>query len=1434
MPILVGSQNVLQDLHDNLVNFGNQLNALDITFSSGGTITESIWKKTASNISPLFTTDKVSIGVESFIASEIFRVSGEANISTIRSANAYIDTARLRSTTYYTNLTSASLSASVNIVFPNKSGTVALLDDTQSLPNFLLVSTYTQTNANLALAVTNQHTHSNKAILDTYNQTNANITTSISYMHQHANKALLDAYSYTNTQIGNAVTNYHTHSNKALLDTYTQTEVDLASAVSLKHTHSNLSALNNLTQGIIDDSHTHANKPLLDSIINSGLGTLWLDDSGNYSTITETDPTVSAAIKAITPTQITNWDTSYTNTHTHSNKTFLDTLNDAGSSTQFLAGDGVYRTITAGIGGLDTQVVYNDGGVSAGDSTFTFDKSTKILSTNIITSSQYRVDSGTTYIDKDVSNNMTFTDAISGTVTLASILAGATNYWSPTTGGIYYANYISNHTNPTAELDITGHIIATDFDSAFLRYKNSNLLLGPNSGDNETGNNFLYIANSNTATPLIKGDFVNQALEFNADVYIKTIKRLCFDSSDTFLRKDTTTGDLIFSDLNTNSGNPVKLSELFNAGDYALKSDFTSYSAVTSITNANKTTWNKASVLVTSGVSTKFLAEDGVYYTVSGGGVTPTDNFAKWDSGSSFYRFYSSKVEAGGAASSGKFYLGTIDPTATNRLNYDGYFHSTAVNTNYVNINSVGNNGSISCIMNLSGYIGDNDTNIVSISREGSFTGNSDSAVFVIDDLAVPSGTDNYSTFYINTGSVTTYLKPKASITGDVAYLFDTVNTLTSSYRAQFLNNGINPINFEASGSINIPSGATYKINNINLSYLDVSAKPLQLVGQAFNPTNPVTFERDYQYNSYTVSTNITITKSLIDAVALNKVELTLIGDGVHTVTFSGILQDGSSVSFDNTLNSVNKVTLFYDGTDVYYSIPSSVELEEYLGLPSVSGYILSSTTAGVRSWIAPPTTSLVDDILDFNTDRYSPYTSKPSGLGFYTGTTNPDGTTRLNLNGDFWPTMVNISSGSNTGLYIQNVSSSGAGVLIQTRSGKPLEIDFAGNLTGNLTTNMFDISRISTGGSYNITGNIINITDNPTTSGTISGKILSATIGSTERISLNPRVVSTGSAVAYILDTNSSLTIGDKIISVRNNGSEVTSFDLSGINTGLIKGGQTTLTQNGSINGYHLALKSTSTDRTILFPNIIDGASSIAYLFDTHNNLTTSGAKLVSFKNQGVEKVYIDKDGKTIGLGGGQFGDNTNNSTFEADGTLMFNGNATVWDDIDFPIIIRTTGANIPTIATTQGNLTSPQWAVNDFAVCEKKEIPHGAKIGASTYQWHIHIETGGTNVDNRYIAFEIEWNWANKDAQFSTPATISSGDLLIPANTPANTHLSFNINSAFSLASQALGAHIKPRLKRVTSTGTAPTTNPFCEMLQIHFEMDTLGSRQITTKYK
>ena len=75
-----------------------------------------------------------------------------------------------------------------------------------------------------------------------------------------------------------------------------------------------------------------------------------------------------------------------------------------------------------------------------------------------------------------------------------------------------------------------------------------NIFIGYQAGYNETGSNKLYIANSNTATPLIYGEFDTPMLQFNGDIYFgaNTISG---------------TGDIYCNDLYT-SGSTVHIGDL--------------------------------------------------------------------------------------------------------------------------------------------------------------------------------------------------------------------------------------------------------------------------------------------------------------------------------------------------------------------------------------------------------------------------------------------------------------------------------------------------------------------------------------------------------------------------------------------------------------------------------------------------------------------------------------------------------------------------------------------------------------------------------------------------------------------------------------------------------------------------------------------------------
>ncbi len=168
-------------------------------------------------------------------------------------------------------------------------------------------------------------------------------------------------------------------------------------------------------------------------------------------------------------------------------------------------------------------------------------------------------------------------------------------------------------------------------------------------------------------------------------------------------------------------------------------------------------------------------------------------------------------------------------------------------------------------------------------------------------------------------------------------------------------------------------------------------------------------------------------------------------------------------------------------------------------------------------------------------------------------------------------------------------------------------------------------------------------------------------------------------------------------------------------------------------------------------------------------------------------------------------------------------------WVDIDFPILIRTVGANIPTLSTINGNLTMPQWQVNDFNVCESQEVIHGWKQGTPA-DWHLHLTTNGIDVTDRFVRFELEYGFVAVNGVWTFPPVVTTADLKIPANTPNRTMFIYDLASF--TPPNGTGGHVVARLKRVASVGAAPTGNPFIPMLQVHIQVDTTGSRTESAK--
>ena len=193
------------------------------------------------------------------------------------------------------------------------------------------------------------------------------------------------------------------------------------------------------------------------------------------------------------------------------------------------------------------------------------------------------------------------------------------------------------------------------------------------------------------------------------------------------------------------------------------------------------------------------------------------------------------------------------------------------------------------------------------------------------------------------------------------------------------------------------------------------------------------------------------------------------------------------------------------------------------------------------------------------------------------------------------------------------------------------------------------------------------------------------------------------------------------------------------------------------------------------------------------------------------------------------------NYSEFEADGTIVLHGDATVHDDWYFEIAPKTTGVGKPTLANFSGNVNQWQMAINDISELRPVELAHKWKE-ATEIEIHVHWGTNGVDGTNRGVKWEIDYSWANPLSVGATTAfagvTTDSAETQIPAATPDKTHMYTTVITV-TPAGGKIGAVLVMSLKRIASvTDPTPTSDPWVFMVGIHYMIDTVGSRTRTAK--
>ena len=225
--------------------------------------------------------------------------------------------------------------------------------------------------------------------------------------------------------------------------------------------------------------------------------------------------------------------------------------------------------------------------------------------------------------------------------------------------------------------------------------------------------------------------------------------------------------------------------------------------------------------------------------------------------------------------------------------------------------------------------------------------------------------------------------------------------------------------------------------------------------------------------------------------------------------------------------------------------------------------------------------------------------------------------------------------------------------------------------------------------------------------------------------------------------------------------------------------------------------------------------------------------------------QIYLANDGHT-GFGTdspaasidnrGTFrsGTTANYSEFEADGTLKFNGTATVWDDLRTPVNnLKVPASKNPEWGAFNGGqaLYFSDQAVegNQEEVYFTLQMPHSWKAGSTKLGPHIHVSTTGA-ANGDAMRWGFVYSWANIGSTFPAGTTSYVTDSGFGGSGGDHRFVAFpNISGAGKTISSILQCRL---FRASASTEDTSAGDGILLEFDMHYEIDTVGSRATTVK--
>lgn len=194
--------------------------------------------------------------------------------------------------------------------------------------------------------------------------------------------------------------------------------------------------------------------------------------------------------------------------------------------------------------------------------------------------------------------------------------------------------------------------------------------------------------------------------------------------------------------------------------------------------------------------------------------------------------------------------------------------------------------------------------------------------------------------------------------------------------------------------------------------------------------------------------------------------------------------------------------------------------------------------------------------------------------------------------------------------------------------------------------------------------------------------------------------------------------------------------------------------------------------------------------------------------------------------------GTGANFTEFEADGTMVANGDAITWDDSQAAVTYMRVGGTALTLDVLDGGIYQYRFDKND-EIHSQIQLSHRYKVG-TPIQLHIHLVNKAAVGATGYNAgISVEYMWASLEQVFQPAIVLPTVDCSFK-NAVALTHKHFTISVLTPETTQGgMSSYLLMRVKRVAGTSEdLAGNNIFICGIDVHTQQDTLGSRQEDTK--